>query len=257
MNTDGKSASTAFVLSPTVPTIDEPPSKRASAGGGGKGSIDAVGDGSSAKSAVVLSPTVSNTEESSRSARKKAEIRDGKRKCTAIPISPTNTEADPAYCTPDENTCRAMVVSPPPQQNRASGRDSSTRSFSISPSTRAHLQRLGSSRGSPMSVPADVARLVRDLSDSVNKQGVLSRIYGAEPILREGSPLKRKHVSAGSSSPHKKRDNRQGMFTPPSFDLTGDSQETDDVVTNAVPIAWVEAQGGYLSTMFLFYVFPT
>ena len=256
-NPDRKSASTAFVLSPTVSNtqeLEQSGSKSLFVGVSDKGSGDPVGDGTSAKTAVVLSPTVSNKEVSSISAKKKAEIRDGKRKCTAIPISPTATEADAAYSTPEENTCRTIVVSPAPQQNRASGRGSSTRPFTISPLIGSHLRSLGSGRGSQMSTPTDIARMVKDLSDSVNKQGLLSKIYGPNPTSVEGSPLKRKSVYTGSYSSSKKRDDRPGMFTPPSFDLLGNSQETTDVVVDAVqettdvvvdavPLAWVRSQG--------------
>ena len=104
-----------------------------------------------------------------------------------------------------------------------------------------------------MSAPPDVVRLVRELSDSVTKQGVLSKFHGPNPSPAEGSPLKRKSVYSGSSPSSKKRDDRPGMFTPPPFDLLGSSQETADDVIEVAPLAWAESQGAYFFLLCFFY----
>jgi hypothetical protein len=72
----------------------------------------------------------------------------------------------------------------------------------------------------PGSVPSQIQKLVRKLSDSVRKQGVLS-MFGLKSAGNVGSSAtKRKIADQGGSSSKKLRDNRMGMFTPPSFNLS-------------------------------------
>jgi hypothetical protein len=111
-------------------------------------------------------------------------------------------------------------------------------------------------------------KLVRELSDSVRKQGVLSR-FGLESAGNVGSSAtKRKIADQGGLSSKKIRDNCMGMFTPPSFNLGsqedgGSESPVDGIASEEVamphfpidvePLAWSPARGIVLC----FFVFKT
>jgi hypothetical protein len=96
----------------------------------------------------------------------------------------------------------------------------------LSPLVGAKLGNLGLLQRSPGSVSPEVKDLVRKLSESAKKQGILSRFSEKEGSSSQGSMRKRKYSESEQSSSRKERDNRMGMFTPPSFNLESSSQET-------------------------------
>jgi hypothetical protein len=116
---------------------------------------------------------------------------------------------------------------------------------------------------SPVSVSPEVKDLVRKLSESVKKQGILSRFSEKEGSSSRGSTRKRKYSESEHSSSRKERDNRMGMFTPPSFNLESSSQETfvsessidggltdedgiPSFVQHGPPLAWAHPEGNFL-----------
>ncbi|KAM0895947.1 hypothetical protein ACQ4PT_023505 [Festuca glaucescens] len=144
---DGKSSSSAFVVSPTV--ITNCPELKQSV----------VGDGK--KSDIPISPT----------ATKSQTPNDGNSNDSAIPISPTI--ADPQSPKPSAgiNMCRSIVVSAGPQQQLHGSSDLSGRTWKLSPLVGAHLGVIGLGKGSPVSVSAEIRDAVRNLSESVKKTG--------------------------------------------------------------------------------------
>ena len=157
-------------------------------------------------------------------------LSDGKSSSCAIPISPTVAEPKKAYGTPEENRCRDIVV--PPQALHS---NVNVRETSIS----AHLRKFGSGGATPITVTPEIASLVKGLSDSFNKEEIeKARTSGKKPLTDWTNSRKRKRDE-------KERDNRPGMFTPPSFDLMFSSQETStpDEPIDANPLAWAASQG--------------
>jgi hypothetical protein len=139
------------------------------------------------------------------------------------------------------------------------------RPWHLSPLVGANLGNLGLVQRSPVSVSPEVQDLVRKLSESVKKHGILSRFSDKESSSSRGSLRKRKYSESEQSSSRKERDNRMGMFTPPSFDLESSSQGTnvsesslvgdyldEDVAPNfslpVAPLAWSHPDGNF-STM--------
>jgi hypothetical protein len=215
---DGKSSSTAFVVLPTVsqPLLSSEPTVNIAVA-----KVTAAEDGKTVTTAISISPTavLVGNEGMASSLGKKATIFEGKSKFTAIPISPSASDKVTQTPAASENLCRSIVLSP-----RAKGMPESfgmpPRPWRMSPNVAANIGIPDFVSRSPGSVPSQMQKLVRELSDSVRKQGVLSR-FGLESAGNVGSSTtKRKIADQGGSSSKKLRDNRMGMFTPPSFNLS-------------------------------------
>ncbi|KAM0856499.1 hypothetical protein ACQ4PT_049106 [Festuca glaucescens] len=204
---DGKSSSTAFVVSPTVST--QPPQKDGS---------HIVGDGNSLRTAIAISPTVTMQQgtsyvPSSSGDRKCSSVEEGKTKDNSIPISANVTKVQASHL--DANTCKSIVSSPVAQrQSLVAG---------------ANLGIPGLLNHGPVFVPPEVQDAVRKFSESVKKMGGISRFAAQKSSSIQERPRKRKRVEiekGGSSGDV--RDNRIGMFTPPGFHLGFSSQESAD-----------------------------
>ncbi|KAM0884639.1 hypothetical protein ACQ4PT_030878 [Festuca glaucescens] len=202
---DGKSSSSAFVVvSPTVNT-NYPELKQST-----------VGDGKTVSSAIPISPY----------ATKSPAVNDGNSKDSVIPISPTVVDPQSPKPSAGINTCRSIVVSPAQQQHPHGPSDLSGSKWKLSPLVGAYLGGLGLGNHTPVRVSEDIRDAVRNISESVKKTGILSRIAGLERMTATRPLRKRKRVDKGSSSSGRKRYINPGMFTPPSFDLGLTSQET-------------------------------
>ncbi|KAM0833477.1 hypothetical protein ACQ4PT_064234 [Festuca glaucescens] len=199
---DGKSCSSAFVVvSPTVST----------------NCLESiVGDGKTVASAIPISP----------SATKSQTVKDGNSKDSAIPISPTIVDAQTPKPSAATNTCRSIVVSPAQQQHHHLPSDFSGSKCKISPLVHANLGGSGLEHHPPVRVSEDIIHAVRNLSESVKKSGILSRFVGLDNITATRPLRKRKPVDKGTSSSGEKKYSHPGMFTPPSFDLGFNPQET-------------------------------
>ncbi|KAM0871271.1 hypothetical protein ACQ4PT_039510 [Festuca glaucescens] len=213
-----------------------------------------IGDGKTISNAIPFSP----------SATKSQTANDGNTKDSAIPISPTTADAQSPKPSTGINMCRAIVVLPAQQQQLHGSSDLSGRTWKLSPLVGAHLGVLGLGKGTHVCVSAENRNAVRNLTESLKKIGVLSRFAGLETRSAECPLLKRKRVDEGGSSSMRQRDNRPGMFTPPSFDLHLSSQETTssgsslDIISsqeyaipnfamNAAPLACSKPEGPHLS----------
>lgn len=250
---DGKSKKSAIDISPTA--SKSPPDRvgiRVSAGL--KNPADS--DGKSKESAISISPTATV-----RSVSKSTSSGDGKSKRSAIEISPSVQKLHSEKHAPSKNMCRSMVLSPVAKGTGCSDRGSSSIPWKLSPLAMGCLGIPGFHRGSPVKVTREIEQLVKSLSETVNKEGILSRFGKQKSSSTEGVSRKRKHVDAGGTSSNKIRDNRMGMFTPPPFDLGISSPENlcgesspecvgtqEDAVPmfaiNAAPIAWAKPQEG-------------
>jgi hypothetical protein len=215
---DGKSSSTAFLVSPTVsqPLLSSEPTVNIAAT-----KVTAIGDGKIVTIAISISPTVVlvGNEGMASSSGKKATIFEGKSKFTAIPISLCASDKVTQTPAASENLCISIVLSP-----IAKGMPES---FGMPPRPWRMSSNVAANIGIPHfvsrslgSVPSQMQKLVRELSDYVRNQGVLSR-FGLESASNVGSSAtKRKIVDQGGSSSKKIRDNCMGMFTPTSFNLS-------------------------------------
>jgi hypothetical protein len=108
---DGKSSSTAFLVSPTVsqPLLSSEPTVNIAAA-----KATAPGDGKTVTTAISISPTavLVGNEGMASSLGKKATIFEGKSKFTAIPISPSASGKVTQTLAASENLCRSIVLSP-------------------------------------------------------------------------------------------------------------------------------------------------
>ncbi|KAM0871235.1 hypothetical protein ACQ4PT_039525 [Festuca glaucescens] len=199
---DGKSCISAFVVvSPTVST----------------NCLESiVGDGKTVASAILISP----------SATKSPTIKDGNSKDSAIPISPTVVDAQTPKPSAASNTCRSIVVSPAQQQHHHLPSDFSGSKWKISHLVHANLGGSGLEHHPLVRVSEDIIHAVRNLSESVKKFVILSRFVGLDNITATRPLRKRKRVDKGTSSFGENKYSHPGMFTPPSFDLCFNPQET-------------------------------
>jgi hypothetical protein len=207
-------------------------------------------DGKTVASAIPISP----------SATKSPTVKDGNSKDSAIPISPTVVDAQTPKPSAATNTCRSIVVSPVQQQHHHLPSDFSGSKCRISPLVHANLGSYGLEHHPPIRVSEDIIHAVRNLSESVKKSGILSRFVGLDSITATWPLRKTKRVDKGTSSYGEKKYSHPGMFTPPSFYLGFNSQETstsgseldiicsdEDVVTdfalNVAPLSWSNPEG--------------
>jgi hypothetical protein len=124
----------------------------------------------------------------------------------------------------------------------------------------ANLGGYGLEHHPPIRVSEDIIHAVRNLSESVKKSGILSRFVGLDSITATRPLRKRKRVDKGTSSYGEKKYSHPGMFTPPSFDLGFNSQETStsgseldiicpdedvaaDFALNVAPLSWSNPEG--------------
>lgn len=226
---DGRSSSSAFVLSPTVPK----PNAECDDGSISCGSKDsAVSDGKSKRSAILISPTVT-----------KSPPADGKSKRGAIEISPTVTIAQSSSRASGENHCRAIVVSPTVGVNNNGSSGSFPKPWTLSPLVGSKLGNLGVGSGSPSTLTPQIQQLIRNLSETVKKQGLMLRFSQSESSSSAGIGRKRKQRNLGASSSSKPRDNRPGMFTPPGFDLGIESLEEPGIISEDQEVTDSEVDG--------------
>ena len=262
---DGKTSSTAILVSPTVTTKQDQ-----------KDGSHTVGDGNSVITVIAISPNVTMQQgtsyvPSSSGDKKCSSVEEGATKENAIPISPNVLEAQASHI--DANSCKSLVSSPVAQRQFTAANSQYGTQWRVSPFVGANLGIPVLMNHGPVVVPREVEDAVRKFSESVKKMGGLSRFAAQKSSSVEEMPLKRKMVEIGKGgSSGAVRDNRIGMFTPPGFHLGFSSQESadgdiqvdefdkyEDAAPNiaapnlAVPLAWAEPEPEGTFCMFIFY----
>jgi hypothetical protein len=182
---DGKSRGTAFVVSPT-------PSKPSAVK-----KVGSLCGGKTKYTAIPISPAVPESSPLNIAAKASdpsmnTSDGDGKTRSNAISVDASVNEAKSSKSTVGENMCRSIVVSPT-AHSKGTTVSEEKRTWHLSPLVGAKLGRLGLVQRSPVSVSPEVKDLIRKLSESVKKQGILSRFSEKEGSSSRGSMRKRKY----------------------------------------------------------------
>ncbi|KAM0874328.1 hypothetical protein ACQ4PT_037490 [Festuca glaucescens] len=157
---DGKSSSTAFVVSPTIST--KPPHKDGS---------HIVGDGNSVSTVIAISPTVTMLQVTSNvpstsGDRKCPPVEEGKTKDNAIPISPNVNEAQAPHLDAAMNTRRSIVSSPVAQRQFTAVNSQSGMPWRLSPLVGANLgQHIGTEDGASSGDDFEQFQLSEEVQD--------------------------------------------------------------------------------------------